>query len=59
MRQYLIVSWIHLILSVINFALAAPLVIRERREVRIDVVDVAKDGTAASQTLSRWDPRDT
>jgi hypothetical protein len=24
--------------------------------VRADVVDVAKDGTAASQTLSRWDP---
>jgi hypothetical protein len=57
MRQYLIVSRIYFILSVINFALAAPLVIRETHEVRIDVVNVAKDGTAASQTLSRWDPR--
>lgn len=59
MRQYLIISWIYFILSVINFALAAPLVIRERPEVRVDVVGVAKDRTAASQTLSRsWDPRD-
>jgi hypothetical protein len=58
MRQYLIVSRIYFILSVINFALAAPLVIRETHEVRVDVVNVAKDGTAASQTLSRWDPRD-
>ena len=59
MRQYLIVSWIHLILPVITFALAAPLVIRERHEVRVNVVDVAKDRIAASQILSRWDPRDT
>ena len=27
--------------------------------MRIDVVDAAKDGIAPSQTLSRWDPRDT
>jgi hypothetical protein len=58
MRQYLIISWIHLILSVINFALAAPLVIRERPEVRVGVVDATKDGTAAPQTLSRWGPWD-
>ncbi|KAI0272008.1 hypothetical protein BGY98DRAFT_180141 [Russula aff. rugulosa BPL654] len=59
MRQYFIVSQIHLILSVINFALAAPLVIREKHEVRVDVVDAAKDGTAASQVLTRWGPRGT
>jgi hypothetical protein len=58
MRQYLIVSRIYLILSVINFALAAPLVIRERHEARVKMVDVTKDGTAASQIRSRWDPRD-
>jgi hypothetical protein len=27
--------------------------------MRVDMFNVAKDGTAASQTLSRWDPRDT
>jgi len=43
MRQYLIVSRIYLILSIINFALAVPLVTRERHEVRVDVVDIAKD----------------
>ena len=60
MRQYLIASRIHLMLSVINFALAAPLVMRGRHEVRVDMVDVAKDGdgTTASQTLSQRGPRD-
>jgi hypothetical protein len=59
MRQLVIVSRIYLVLSIINFALAAPLVTRERHEVRVDVVDIAKDGTAVSQTPSRWDSRDT
>ena len=62
MRQYLIDFRIHIILFIISFALAVPLVIRERHEVHADVVDVAKDGTVASQTPSqtpsRWDPRD-
>lgn len=58
MRQYSIVSQICIILSVINLAFAAPLVMRERHEVRVDVVGVTKDGTATSRTLSQWVPRD-
>ncbi|KAF8490314.1 hypothetical protein F5888DRAFT_1892540 [Russula emetica] len=45
-----------LILSVINFALAAPVLVRGIREVRVDVMDVAEDVTPASR--KRWNPSD-
>jgi hypothetical protein len=44
-----------LILSVINFALAAPAAVRERPEVRLGA-NVARNVTAASE--KRWDPLD-
>jgi hypothetical protein len=47
MRWYKILARILLMLSVIDFALAAPVVIQEH-EVRVNVVDAAKDGTAPS-----------
>jgi hypothetical protein len=42
-------------LSIIDIALAAPVVVQEH-EVRVSVVDAAKDGTAMSPL--RWDPSD-
>ena len=50
MRQYMIFTRIFLILSIINFARAAPALVREVHEVRVDV-DVAEDGRA-----KRWEP---
>lgn len=47
MRWYKTLAQILLILSVIDFALAAPVVVQEH-EARVSVVDVAKDGTATS-----------
>jgi hypothetical protein len=52
MRWYKILL---LILSVIDFALAAPVVVQEH-ELRFSVVDTANDGAAMS--LLRWDPSD-
>jgi hypothetical protein len=54
MRRRKIVTWI-LILSIVNFALGAPAVVRERLEMSVDV-DVAEGGTAMSHKL--WDPSD-
>ncbi|KAF8490341.1 hypothetical protein F5888DRAFT_1128112 [Russula emetica] len=54
-RHKIVARIILIILSVINFALAAPLV-RGIREVRVDVVDVAEIVTAASR--KRWNPSD-
>jgi len=45
MRWYKILAQILLMLPVIDFALAAPVVVQEH-EVRVSVVDAAKDGTA-------------
>jgi hypothetical protein len=63
MRRYMTFARISLILSIINFARAAPLVVKrvhEVHEVRVNVVDVvvAEDGTTTSQ--KGWDsgPRD-
>jgi hypothetical protein len=58
MRRYMTFTRIFLILSIINFARAAPVVVRGAHEVHVNVVDVAEDGTARSQ--KRWDsgPRD-
>jgi len=47
MRWYRILTRIVPILSVVDFALAAPVVVREH-EVRVSVVGAAKDGTAPS-----------
>jgi hypothetical protein len=44
MRRFKILAQIILlVLSVINFALAAPVLVRGIREVRVDVVDVAEN----------------
>ncbi|KAF8494566.1 hypothetical protein F5888DRAFT_1805313 [Russula emetica] len=58
MRRYMTFAQIFLILSIINFARAAPVVVRRVHEVHVNVVDVAEDETARSQR--RWDsgPRD-
>jgi hypothetical protein len=58
MRRYTTFARIFLILSIINFARAAPIVIRGAHEVHLNMVDAAEDGTAASQ--KQWDsgPRD-
>lgn len=53
MRWYETTSRILLILSVINFAFAAPVAVRDIHEVRVDTADVAKDGTSASQSQTR------
>jgi hypothetical protein len=48
---------IFLFLSIVRFALAAPVVVREVHKVHVNVVDVqAEDGTATS--LKRWEPWD-
>jgi hypothetical protein len=51
MQRYKILTGILLMLSVIDFAFAAPVVVQER-EVRVSVVDATNDGTARS-TLRR------
>src|SRR6267154_1476247 len=58
MCRYMTFARIFLILSIINFVRAAPLVVRGVQEVHVNVVDVAEDRTAASQKW--WDsgPRD-
>src|SRR6266849_10130625 len=43
MRRYDIVAGILLILSIIEFALAAPALVQEKRQARTDVVDIPKD----------------
>jgi hypothetical protein len=43
-----------LILSVINFAHAAPALVRRTREVRVDVVDVAGGVTTSQKRWSPW-----
>jgi hypothetical protein len=49
-------SRILLILSIVNFALAAPVAVREIHEVRVNMADVAKDGTGVSHPQTRDDP---
>jgi hypothetical protein len=53
MHRYMTFARIFLILSIINFARAAPVVVRRVHEVHVNVVDVAEDGTATSE--KRWD----
>jgi hypothetical protein len=55
MRWYKTLARVLLMLSVIDFALAAPVAVREH-EVRVSVVDAAKDGIATSPL--RQDPSD-
>jgi hypothetical protein len=55
MRQHKILTRTLLILSVISFALAAPVAVRERPEVRLGA-NVTRNVTAASE--KRWDPLD-
>ena len=55
MQWYRILARILLMLSVIDFALAAPVLVQEH-EVRVSVVDAAKDGIATSPL--RWNPSD-
>src|SRR6266576_7365827 len=43
MRRYDIISGILLILSIIDFALAAPVSVEEKRQERVDVVHIPKD----------------
>jgi hypothetical protein len=43
MRRYDIVSGILLILSIIDFALAAPVLVQEKRQASVDVVHIPKD----------------
>ena len=43
MRRHYIVSGIFLILSIIDFALAAPVLVQEKRQASVDVVHIPKD----------------
>ena len=43
MRRYDIVSGILLVLSIIDFALAAPVLVQEKRQAGVDVVHIPKD----------------
>ena len=56
MKQHKIVAQILVILSVFNYALAAPVLARGIREVRVNVVDVTEDVTTALR--KRWIPLD-
>jgi hypothetical protein len=47
MRRYKIVPWVLLIISIINFTLAAPVVLREIRHACVDVIDVREDAIPA------------
>jgi hypothetical protein len=53
MRWHETTSRILLILCVANFALSAPVAERDIHEVRVDMADVAKDRTGASQSQTR------
>ena len=55
MRWYKILAWILLMPSVIDFALAAP-VVAQKHEIRASAVDAVKDGTATPPR--RHDPSD-
>jgi hypothetical protein len=57
-RHKIVAHIILLILSVIKFALAAPVLERGIREVRVDVVDVAKDVPATTASQKHLDPSD-
>ena len=54
MQQHKILTWTLLILSIINFAPAAPVAVRERPEVRIDAT-VTRSVTAAPQKRGSWE----
>jgi hypothetical protein len=56
MRRYETASWILLILSVVNFALVAPVAAQDIHEVPVDVLGVTGGGAGASE--KRMDPRD-
>ena len=43
MHRYNVVSWTLLILTVITFALAAPVLVQEKRQACVDVMQVPKD----------------
>jgi hypothetical protein len=43
MRRYYIVSGIFLILPIIDFALAAPVLVQEKRQTGVDMVHISKD----------------
>jgi hypothetical protein len=45
MRRHYIVSGIFLILSIIDFALAAPVLVQEKRHASVDVVHIPKNLT--------------
>jgi len=51
MRRYILFARIFLILSITNFARAAPVLTREVDKVHVDVARVAEDGSA-----KRWEP---
>ena len=53
MRRYDIVTGILLILSIIDFALAAPVLVQEPHQARVDVVHIPKD--AITVLRKRWE----
>jgi hypothetical protein len=57
MRRYKILARILLMLSVIDMALAAPVIV-QKHEVRVGMVDTVKDGTATSESPLRRDRSD-
>jgi hypothetical protein len=57
-RHKIVAQIILLILSAINFVLAAPVLERRIHEVRIDVVNIAKDMPVTIVSQKRWNPSD-
>jgi hypothetical protein len=57
-RHKMVAQIILLILSVVNFVLAAPVLKRRIHEVRVDVVDIAKDMLVTTVSQKRWKPSD-
>jgi hypothetical protein len=55
MRRYDIVAGILLILSIVDFALAAPILVQEKHQERVDVANAPRDVTVTTMLRKRWD----
>ena len=55
MRQYNIVTRILLILSIIDFVLAAPVLVQEKHQASVDVLNIPRNVTTVFKLGKRWD----
>jgi hypothetical protein len=54
MRRYDIVYGILLIISIIDFAVAAPILVHEKRQARFDVVHIPRDAVTVLGKRLDW-----